>query len=289
MSNNALVMHARPQIRNSRMLLGFTGWMDGGDVSVGTVDYVATTLGAALLAEIDPGPFYIYNFPGSMEISALFRPQVRIAEGLIVEYTEPGSRFFASPKDRLVLFAGKEPNFGWKEYASCIFAVADEFDVKEMYFVGSVAGLAPHTREPRIFSSVSLESMRPLWQQHGLIASDYEGPASFVTYLTMLAQRRNLPFASLVAEIPAYIQGKNIKCVEAMTRKLMAMLGIEMDISDLQILRDAFERQLNETVKERPELAEQIRSLEKDFDREVLHQRSDDLKAWLEKQGIRLE
>ncbi|GIT30930.1 MAG: hypothetical protein Ct9H300mP1_29760 [Planctomycetaceae bacterium] len=40
-------------------------------------------------AEIDPDPFYIYNFPGSMEMSALFRPEIRVEDGLVTSIELP--------------------------------------------------------------------------------------------------------------------------------------------------------------------------------------------------------
>jgi hypothetical protein len=52
-------IHYRPEMRGARMVLGFSGWMDGGEVSTGTVDYLAGKLNARKLAGIVPGPFYI--------------------------------------------------------------------------------------------------------------------------------------------------------------------------------------------------------------------------------------
>ena len=54
--------------------MAFSGWMDGGDVSTGTVRRMVELLDAEYVAEIDPEPFYIYNFPGTMEVAAMFRP-----------------------------------------------------------------------------------------------------------------------------------------------------------------------------------------------------------------------
>ena len=56
------------------MIIGLSGWMDGGEVSTGAAKYLVTHFEAERFAEIDPDVFYIYNFPGSMEISALFGP-----------------------------------------------------------------------------------------------------------------------------------------------------------------------------------------------------------------------
>ena len=67
-----------PEYTNGTLVLAFSGWMDGGDVSTGTVERLVDLLEAEPIASIDPEPFYIYNFPGSMEIAALFRPHIKI-------------------------------------------------------------------------------------------------------------------------------------------------------------------------------------------------------------------
>src|SRR3954468_869575 len=62
-----------PKLNNATLLLALTGWMDGGEVSTGTVRQIMGRREVKQIARIDPDEFYIYNFPGSMEISALFR------------------------------------------------------------------------------------------------------------------------------------------------------------------------------------------------------------------------
>ena len=81
-----LVIQKTPKMSNTRLLLGFSGWMDGGDVSTGTIGLLAEKLEAEKIAEIKSDSFYLYNFPGSMEITALFRPHTKIhASRLVLE------------------------------------------------------------------------------------------------------------------------------------------------------------------------------------------------------------
>jgi len=289
MAAHVLNIIERPKLRDACMVLGFSGWMDGGDVSTGTVDYLVAKLDAPKIAEIDPEEFYIYNFPGSMEVSSLFRPHSTIEDGLITALAEPTNAFFCSQEHNLVLFEGREPNFRWRTYADCIFSLAAELDVDMMCFVGSVSGLVPHTREPRIHASVSEARLKPLLEQHDLAPSNYEGPASFITYLTAEAKQRGLWMVNLVVEIPAYVQGKNIKCVEVATRKVADVLRLSLDLSDLRLMGEQFVQRLNETLAERPDLAEQIRNIEEDYDKEVVTTEETDLKTWFEKQDIRLD
>ena len=95
--------------------------------------------------------------------------------------------------------------------------------------------------------------------------------------------------AALVAEIPAYVQGPNPICIASTTRRLAAILGLQLDFEELRTVGEAFETKLTEMVAEREELAELVGKLESDYDNEVFDTQMGDLKDWLEEQGIRLD
>jgi proteasome assembly chaperone (PAC2) family protein len=289
MPSEKLNIFKRPRLSKPRLLLGFSGWMDGGVVSTGTVKCFIEKLGARAFAEIEPAGFYIYSFPGSMELTSLFRPHAKIQEGLIESYEIPSNTFYCSEKDNLILFLGKEPNLCWEDYAGCIFSLCTDFEVEMIYFIGSVAGLVPHTREPRLFCSVSRAEMRETFQHYGVKFSNYDGPASIVTYLGATCSKHGQSMVSLVATIPAYVQGNNPKCIAAVTRRLAGMLDVEIDLSDLAAVSEEFERKLGEAVQEQPELAGNIHKLEEDYDNEIFNNELTDLKTWLEQQGIRVD
>jgi proteasome assembly chaperone (PAC2) family protein len=289
MALGKLNIYKRPKLNNPRILLGFSGWMDGGEVSTGTVKYLIDKLGAQRFAEIEPDGFYIYNFPGSMEITSMFRPHTKIKDGLITSYEVPTNAFFYNEENNVILFLGKEPNLQWEEFASRIFSLCSEFGVKVIYFIGSVAGLVPHTREPRLFCSVSDAKLKETLQRYGVNFTNYEGPASMVTYLTANSHKEGLSTASLVATTPAYVQGHNPKCIETVTRRLAGILGLQIELDDLRIISDEFEKKLSDIVQEQPELAGNIHKLEEDYDNEIFDTEMGDLKKRLEQQGIRLD
>ena len=289
MACDELTIHAHPELGDPRMVLGFSGWMDGGDVSTGTVEWLVRLLGASKLAEIDLGSFYITSFPGTMEISALFRPHTTIENGLITELEFPNNVFHCHQPSDLILFAGKEPNLRWDAFADCIFSLGETFGVRRVYFIGSVAGVVPHTREPRLHCSVSDESLKGEFEGYGVRFSNYEGPASIVTYMTRQAPARGVEMVALVAEIPAYVQGTNPICIASVARRLAVILGVQLDFEELGEVREAFETKLSELVAEREQLAELVRKLEGDYDNEVFDTQMGDLKDWLEQQGIRLD
>lgn len=273
-----------------RMVVGFSGWMDGGEVSTGVLRYLIEHLGSELVADITADPFYIYNVPGPLEIAGLFRPHAKIEGGVVREVREPVNQFFAAPEQALLLFEGKEPNLNWREFSACALAVAERYSVEKICFVGSVSSLMPHTRPPYYYSAVSDEALLPWVESHGLNPTDYEGPGSFVTYLSTRARDAGIPMASVVAGIPAYVQGRNEKALAASVEKLSELLSFSVDMAELQIRRQRFEAGLHAIVAKRPDLAGHIEKLERAYDDQVMPEadqgRDSELREWFEKQDI---
>ncbi len=289
MTDSRLRIHETPDFREPRLILGFSGWMDGGDVSTGTLEVLVDKLEARPFADISPKGFYIYSFPGAMDLTALFRPHCRIRQGLVRTFEFPKNAFYGAAQHDIILFQGKEPNLNWEEYANCVFQLCAQFGVKMIYFIGSVSGLVPHTRDPHMLCSISDAELKPVFDQYGIRFSDYEGPASITTYLTTEAKQHGIDMVTLVATVPAYVQGSNPKCIDAVVRRVAGMLGVELHLDDLRAAADEFEKKLNEVVDEQPELAESIVKLEQDYDNDVFDNEMGDLKKWLHQKGIRLD
>lgn len=289
MTVERLRIYHKPELNAPTLVMGFTGWMDGGDVSTGAVDYLQVKLGAVPFASIDPEPFYIYNFPGSMEIASLFRPHVKIVDGHVQQLEMPTNTFYSDAEHNLILFEGKEPHLNWQCFGNCIFQLCEQFDIQQIIFVGSVAGLTPHTREPRFTASVSQHRLRPRLEKLGIRFSQYEGPASFITYLTVRAAKNDIDMMVLVAEVPAYLQGYNPKCVATSVRCISSLLELHMTCDDLRLLSDEFEKRVSELVQQQPELAQRVQQLEEIYDSELFDSEMGDLKNWLHQRGIRLD
>lgn len=252
------------------MLLAFTGWMDGGDVSTGTVERLVDLLGAEAFAEINPDPFYIYNFPGSMETTALFRPEIEVEDGLVKSVQLPTTSFFVSESSKLVLFIGKEPNLRWQAFADCLFDLARQVGVRRVLFVGSFGGPVPHTRDPRLYTTCSKPELLPEMERYGVRRTGYSGPGSFMSYLMSRAEGAGLEMVSLIAEIPVYLFAKNPASIEAVSRRLAKILQLPLDLDELRSESTQWELQVSREVDENDELAEQVREYEEAYDNELL-------------------
>jgi proteasome assembly chaperone (PAC2) family protein len=305
-----LVIHQRPNLENPPMVLGFTGWMDGGRVSTGTIAYLDDKLDATTFAEIKPADFYILHFPVStipislhtehgravltsvnpMEFAAVFRPHTKITDGIIEELTYAQNEFSCSEGSNLMLFTGEEPHLRWAAYCECLFEVAEQFGVEDIYFVGSVAGSVPHTREPRIRASVRNEALKPGLADAGVEYSDYEGPASIVTALTYESVERGINMRSLVVEVPHYPfleMSTYPKSILRVTSALNILLGLSLDLTDLQDAADAADTKLNAAMEDHKEFRELVHKLEETYDSQEPTPDKDLLKRLLE--GIDLD
>lgn len=267
---DALRMLHEVKLENATLLLALTGWMDGGSVSTGTVRQIMGRREVKQIARIESDEFYIYNFPGNMEISALFRPQVKYEDGVVTQIEMPSNNFWADEKANLVFFVGKEPNLRWQAFADCIFSLAQRVGITRIIFMGSFGGSVPHTREPRLYGSVSQPKLKNLLKEYGVRPSEYEGPGSFATLLLAEAQRHDIEMGSLVAEIPGYLQGVNPMSIETISRRLARLLNQPIDLNALREASNEWEAQVTAAVEKDDELAATVRKLEEEYDNELI-------------------
>ena len=289
MSYDQLKILAKPTLREPILIMGLSGWMDGGQVSTGAIECIVEELDTAVLAEIDPNGFYIHNFPGTMEVTSMFRPHTVIKDGMVKEFQLPGNIFWVSEVDDVIFFIGDEPNINWDNYIYCLFEFCREFNVKKIYSLGSVAGLIPHTRDPRYYCTVSDSQLKTELDKMGFHFSNYNGPAGISAYMIHLAHRYGLQMATIVAEIPAYVHGRNPKCIASMSKHISAILGLGVSLDPMVKLGEELERKLTEIILDREELSKHISKLEQDYDNKIFDTEMGDLKDWLHKQGIRLD
>jgi proteasome assembly chaperone (PAC2) family protein len=274
-TRDLLRFHQRPILREATLVLGFDGWMDGGDVSTGTVQRLVDLLQAQPLADIEPDSFYIYNFPGTMELAALFRPRIEIEDGRIKTIELPAATFHCHEAANLVLFLGKEPNLRWRAFADCILEVASAVGVRRMLFVGSFGGSVPHTREPRLHVTGSDAEMLTEMERYGIRRTAYEGPGSFASYLMTRTAETEMRMATLAAEIPGYLQGPNPVCIEAVTRRLAKILRLPLDLAPLRSASTEWELAVTAAIDKDEEMAAKVREMEEAYDNDLL-QRGED-------------
>ena len=78
--------------------------------------------------------------------------------------------------------------------------------------------------------------------------------------------------SNYVAEMPIYIQHQNPKVIKIVIKKLVQLLKIEIGVSDLFLESTYFEKKIDGLVHRQPFLGEQIRKLEKNYDKEFFEE-----------------
>ncbi|MFC1873323.1 PAC2 family protein [Chloroflexota bacterium] len=268
--NDFIITTDRPALRKPHMVCGISGWMDGGEVATGSIWYMVNKLAADEFAEIPINRFHIFQIAGQ----TIFRPYIKLEDGLLKEHQFPRNRFFywvnPSTDHDLILFIGTEPNLRWQEYADTIVKVAREFDVARIYSMGGVLDKIPHTKEPGVSCSCSSPRLKKEMDKYGVTFSNYEGPGSFTTTLLHTCQHKRIPMVSLTARVTYYpefniVVPRNPKTIRALVGRLNHLLGLNIDLSDLNRETDDFEAKLDFMVSQNNDFKAYVKDLEKEF------------------------
>lgn len=259
-----------PSLKNATLLMAFTGWMDGGEVSTGTVNRIVHLLEAKPFAQLDSELFYIFNFPGSMETAAMFRPDIDIVDGLVLNVEMPENTFYWHEESNLVFFVGQEPHLFWPSYRDALIYLAEQVGISRILFSGSFGGSVPHTRQPRLYITASEQRLLDEMEPFNVRRTSYEGPGSFMSYFMTQVPSVGLEMISLIAEIPGYLHGKNPMSIEAVTRRLAKILQLPLELDSLRQASNNWEEHISTIVEENEELVEKIREMERDYDDELI-------------------
>jgi proteasome assembly chaperone (PAC2) family protein len=254
-----LRIHSRPELERPVLLAAFRGWNDGAQAASLAAGYLAKNWGAEQFAEIDPEDFFDFQAT---------RPHVSLEEGLTrrIEWPETGF-YHARPEglDRdVVLLLGIEPNLRWRTFTELVVGLAGELHVELMITLGALLADVPHTRPAPVTGSATDSE---LVERLGLSASRYEGPTGIVGVLHDACREAGIPSASLWAAVPHYVSlTPSPRAAVALCERLGSLLGIEVDVDELEEAAQSYEEQVSEAVASDEETASYVEELERRAD-----------------------
>jgi predicted ATP-grasp superfamily ATP-dependent carboligase len=243
------------------MVCAFQGWNDAGDAASSAVSFLASALDARRFARIDSEEFY--DFQAN-------RPCIRFAENETREIAWPTVEIFEAsapraPRD-LVLVQGVEPSMRWRAFSSHLVDLAEALGVQVVVSLGALLGDVPHTR-PVVMSGHASDSA--LLERLGIQASSYEGPTGIVGVLHTACAQAGLPSASLWAAVPHYVAAAaNPKAALALLRRVEVLIGVSVDVSELESSAVDYERQVGLAVRSDPDIQAFVERLEQAADSE---------------------
>ena len=257
-----LIWDRRPDgLRAPAMVCAFQGWNDAGDAASSAVSFLASALDARRFARIDSEEFY--DFQAN-------RPCIRFGDDDKREISWPTVEIFEAsapraPRD-LVLVQGVEPSMRWRAFSTHLVDLAEALGVQVVVSLGALLGDIPHTRPVSMSGHASDAA---LLERLGIQASSYEGPTGIVGVLHTACAQAGLPSASLWAAVPHYVAAAtNPKAALALLRRVEVLIGVSVDVSELESASTDYERQVGLAVQSDPDIQAFVERLEQASDSE---------------------
>jgi len=251
--NNSLKFSWQPSLQSPSLVIGWS--TDASKLGSQVTDYLNRKLEGQSFCEIEPVEFFTLG-------------GVIIEDNLI---RFPESKFYAYPKNDLVVFRSTPPRYEWYKFLNLILDIAEHCQAKELYTIGGMVSLNAHTAPRQLRSTFNSSELKETLSHYSLVSGlNYETPPgqrpTFNSFLLWAAKRRNIPGASLLVPIPFYLVA--VDDPEAQ-RKVLEFFNqrfdLGIDFSDL----DEEIRQQNQVMAEVrnnfPDINESIRRLESDL------------------------
>jgi proteasome assembly chaperone (PAC2) family protein len=237
------------------LIAAFRGWNDGAQGASLAASFLAQSWSAERFAEVDPEEFYDFQ---------AVRPHVRLEEGVTRRIDWPENVFYHAPvpgtERDAVLLLGVEPNTRWRTFSEEIAGLAADLGVGLVVTLGALLADVPHTRPAPVTGSASDPK---LVTELGLTSSRYEGPTGIVGILHDAFRAVGLPSASLWAAVPHYVSlAASPKAALALVERLTALLGVQVDLTDLERAAEAYELQVSAAVAQDEETEAYVHELE---------------------------
>lgn len=258
MTMEFLSIHSLPELRNPVLVTAFHGWPDAGEVASGALRYLVRNLGATRFAELSPEEFYIFTEvrPHTVEVRPGQR-RLRWPANDFYYWSNPGQG-----RD-LLLFLGREPNLRWNGYTGAVLDLAERCGVTMLVTLGGTYDAVSHHGEVTVTGIGSTPRLRHSLEKVGVGFSQYQGPSSVQTALIEAARRRGVPAASLWGHAPHYIQAvPNVKVCLGVLSRLSALVGVPLDLTELQGASRALEARVDEALAGNDELQKYVGQLD---------------------------
>jgi predicted ATP-grasp superfamily ATP-dependent carboligase len=254
-----LRVHRRPELTRPVLIAAFRGWNDGAQAASLAAGYLAKTWQAQRFAHVDPEDFFDFQAT---------RPHVSLEGGMTRKIDWPETVFYHSRPDGfdrdLVLLLGIEPNLRWRTFTDLVVQHVRELGVEMMITLGALLADVPHTRPSPVTGSASDPD---LVRQLGLSESRYEGPTGIVGVLHDACRQAEIPSASLWVAVPHYVSlTPSPRAAVALCERLGGLIGLDIDVSELEEAAQSYEEQVSEAVASDEETAAYVEELEQRVD-----------------------
>jgi proteasome assembly chaperone (PAC2) family protein len=266
----------RPQLRDPFLVVHLTGWTDAGMAGQTSTVFLRARWRARTLAEFDSDELIDYRAR---------RPVVRLAGGRIDQVSWSPIELSlgdAGNRDALLL-TGPEPDLRWHAFSEAVIRVCRELAVREVFGLGAFPAPSLHTDPVAVLGTSAdpdlvarLETVRAIVELNAGIQSVLEDRL----------HQAGIPATGLWARVPPYVAGgSHPPAALALVHELARLAEVEVDTTELDAASKEHLEQVEQAVRERPQIAEfidQIRALVEQGDDERIPS-GDEIAAELER------
>ncbi len=262
MSSEMLILDENPDARY--LLAGWKKqWSDGGNISSGLPQYLVDRLGARKIGRFGPEVqkrCYPFQIAGTHDA---FRPAAAFQDGLPNVPMHWDNDFYDAGNG-LVIFMGEEPWFDLGLYGEAFFAAIKRLEVEQTVTVEGYNGPAPPDLERRVGCVYSRADMKETLEKYGIQFSNYgsgarQGPTVGMALVSLAHYRHPelsvFRLGSMAPMYPFTTSGNqqvgivtDYRSFFDIMRRLKAMFGLDLDLSDLEARGNAESARLQETL-----------------------------------------
>ena len=139
-----------------------------------------------------------------------------------------------------------------------------DLGVELVVTLGALLADVPHTRAAPVTGAASDLS---LVEELGLQPSRYEGPTGIVGVLHDACRQAGIPSVSLWSAVPHYVSlAPSPRAARALCDRLGELLGVTIDVAELEEAEEIYAEQITEAVASDPETAAYVEELERRAD-----------------------
>ena len=249
------------------MVVAFRGWPDAGDAATATLNYLMNALGAVKFAEIDPEEFF--NFAQERPRSTRGKDGARHLQWPANEfYLWPGPDAATNSTSGPTIFClGTEPHLRWRTFSSLVGDLAKRCGVKSAVHIGALLDAVPHTRATKFSGSSTNQRIQTAFDGKNVRTSNYQGPSGITVPVSESLAARGISYTSLWGHVSHYLRATpNFRVGLGLARNLKDMLQLPVDLSQLMVMADAFDREVGKVISEDEQLGKYIATLEERYD-----------------------
>ena len=234
------------------LIAAFDGWIDAAGAASAAARRLAE--GGDVIATFDDDAIFDYRSR---------RPVLDVVDGTLTRLMWPEillRRARHGGRDLLVL-AGPEPDFRWRELGEAIMELAIRLGVVQWVSLGAIPAAVAHTRPVPVLATASAPGLLRDDEMQGP-AGLLRVPAAALSVIEMAIAGAGVPSVGFFAQVPNYVGGPYASATIALLEHAGRHLGVDLPLGELP--EDAITQRsnLDDLVSAQPEARDYLERLE---------------------------